>query len=457
MHDTRRLRKNDGVPARRSALTVVALVALAAPASALAHANLRLAAPAVRARLGSSPARIRLVFDQPVKAFANSIVVQSERGRIVSAPARNGGDSREVVTTLRFLPRGAYTVRWQALSADGHVVAGLYTFGVRMAAPPPTEAFGTTGPTRAEQLVRWGYFSALALLIGGLGFRLLVLPAAVPIRVQRRFYLTTGIGAAALLELGILSFFLRAEDVLRLPFTRFLDSDLSPIAAGTRYGTAFIVMTLGFAFVAALLFLAWLGETRWLLWCAFGLSLAFSSGLSLSGHSAVDPGSSWKSELADWVHLSAAMLWVGGLVQLALTVWPLAPKLRRSAFRRFSRVASLLLLALLSGGIYLSLVRFPRLADLWRFEYGRVLLLKLALVAVAVAWGAVHHFLVASRLVTQSAPPSSIRNSLLGESTVAITVLLLTATLVNTAPPPPLTPPPPAQAAGAHAAGTHLP
>ena len=29
-------------------------------------------------------------------------------------------------------------------------------------------------------------------------------------------------------------------------------------------------------------------------------------------------GSSWKTELADWAHLSAACLWIGGLVQLAV-------------------------------------------------------------------------------------------------------------------------------------------
>ena len=65
-------------------------------------------------------------------------------------------------------------------------------------------------------------------------------------------------------------------------------------------------MTLGFALVAALLFLAWLPDRRALLWAAFVLGLGFASGLSLSGHSAADAGASWLSELADWVHLSAA-------------------------------------------------------------------------------------------------------------------------------------------------------
>src|SRR5204862_5701921 len=112
---------------------------------------------------------------------------------------------------------------------------------------------------------------------------------------------------------------------------RLLYGDLSPIASGTRFGTAFIAMTLGFALVAALLFLSWLLERRVLLWLAFGVALGFASGLSLSGHSAADAGSSWKSELADWVHLSAACLWLGGLLPLAVGVWPPPPEPRRQA------------------------------------------------------------------------------------------------------------------------------
>ena len=73
-------------------------------------------------------------------------------------------------------------------------------------------------------------------------------------------------------------------------------------------------MELGFAFVAALLFLAWLTERQWLLWPAFLLSLGLGSGLSLASHQSDDRG--WLPSFADWVHLSAATLWIGGLLSL---------------------------------------------------------------------------------------------------------------------------------------------
>jgi copper transport protein len=311
------------------------------------------------------------------------------------------------------------------------VVSGVYRFGVRVAAPPPTEAYGAaSGPTRGEDIVRWLYFAALALLTGGLGFRLLILPRTVPARVERRLFVITAIGVVAVVHVGVAAFIMRAEDALQLPFGRLLYGDLSPVAEGTRFGQAFIAMTLGFTWVAAFLFLAWLTKRRALLWPAFGLALVLGAGLSLSGHSAV--GSSWYTELADWVHLSAAVLWVGGLVQLAASVWPAAPELRRESFLRFARLAPVLIAVLVAAGVYLSILRLPSLSDLWTSSYGQVLLVKLGLVSLALAWGGFHHFIVRPRLErTRWAG-----RSLVGEGAVAMTILLLAAILVNAKPPP---------------------
>ena len=171
-----------------------------------------------------------------------------------------------------------------------------------------------------------------------------------------------------------MAFLLRGEDTLQLPFRRFLYDGLSPIAGGTRFGVAFITMELGFAFVTALLFLAWLTDKRVLLWPVFILGLCLASGLSLSGHSAADAGHSWLSELADWVHLSAAILWIGGLVQLVAVVWPAAPELRRTAFLRFPRLATVPVALLLVAGTDPSILPLPHVHAPWTTGYGHVLL-----------------------------------------------------------------------------------
>ena len=382
---------------RRAAIVVVLAAALAFPAGAFAHASLRLESPGFRQTLKTAPRQVVLEFDQSVSSLPNAIVVLDRNGDNLVRSVRAIPARRALVATLPRLPRGPYTIRWEALSNDGHVVSGVYTFGVGVKAPLVTDAVGAQGPTTAEHVVRWLYFLAFALLVGGLGFRLLVLRGPLSPSAERRFYWVTGIGAVATLEVGIVGFLLRAEDALQLGFSRFLYGDLSPISGGTRVGQTFIVMELGFAFLSAALFLAWLTGRRWLLWLAFAMGLVFSSGLSLSGHSAADAGHSWLTELVDWVHLTAAVL--------------------------------------VGAGTYLSVLRFPHLRDLWSTGYGQVLLVKLALVALALLWGAVHHFVARPR-IESGRVTGLLSRSLLGESEVAMAVLLAAAVLVDSKPPP---------------------
>ena len=115
---------------RRAA--VVTLLALAFPAAASAHATLRFTTPSFRAELQHGPPVIRLQFDQRVKVLPGAVKVLNDAGKEFAAPARARGT--EVVARVGALPRGAYTVRWQALSADSHVVSGVWTFGVRVPA-----------------------------------------------------------------------------------------------------------------------------------------------------------------------------------------------------------------------------------------------------------------------------------------------------------------------------------
>jgi methionine-rich copper-binding protein CopC/uncharacterized membrane protein len=308
----------------RRALPICIVVALALPASAFAHASLLKASPSYKQELAHAPHWIALTFDQDVELIPNAVVVLNRHGVDLAKPARV--DGARLIVPVRALPRGPYTVRWKALSTDGHVVSGVYTFGVAVPAPPVTDAVGAQGPTTTEHIVRW------------------------------------------------------------------------------------------------------VTDRRGLLWVAFLLGLGFASGLSLSGHSSVSD----TEEVADWVHLAAATLWVGGLVQLGLVVWPAAPEFRATAFRRFSRLATVCVAVLISAGTYLSIERLPALHDLWRSGYGHVLLVKLGLVTLALLWGAAHQFIAMPRLERHGA---RLARSLLGESAVAMAVLLAAAVLVDSKPP----------------------
>jgi copper transport protein len=401
---------------KRLALLCAAAAALLAPGSAFAHATLAGTSPSTQSTVDVPPTSVVLRFDQSVTITARAIEVFAEDGRKLSGPAVTSKSGRWVTVPVTGAKRGeAYTVRWRATSSDGHSGSGVFTFGVGVKAPAPTEAFGSTGPTWTDDAARWAFFVALALLIGTMGIRLLVLREPLPERLSNWLYGLTAAGGIAVINVGIAAFVMRAADALQVPFVDLLYGDLSPIATKTRFGVAFVLMTLGYAAVTALVLLA--------------------TGLSLSGHQGVEPNSTILTETADWLHLVAACLWVGGLVALATCVWTLAPELRRKGFLGFSRLATVLVAILLLAGVYLSIARLASIDQLWTTSYGQTLLVKIGIVCVALAWGAVHHFVVRPRLERGEDAPRRIGRSLLGESTIAILVLLLAAVLVNGRPP----------------------
>jgi len=86
-------------------------------------------------------------------------------------------------------------------------------------------------------------------------------------------------GGLASLNVGIAAFVMRAADALQLPFVDLLYGDLSPMATKTRFGIAFIAMTLGFALVTALVLVDPL-----LVWSVgFWLSVGATAGVSTVG------------------------------------------------------------------------------------------------------------------------------------------------------------------------------
>ena len=416
-------------------LVAVAAVALVVPGTALAHVTLISSDPITQSRVDTPPQEVRLRFSQPVTITSNAVQVLAPNGRVLSGTARTEDDGYVVVAPVSGLADDTgYTVRWRVIGEDGHSPAGVFTFGVGVAAPPPTDAVGASGTTWRDDVARWALFGALALLIGPLVVRLLILRGPIPELLEKRFHLVSVVAAFLVIDAGIVAFVLRASNALQLPIADLPYGDLQPFAEKTRFGVAFLVMTLGFGVIAALLLVGWVFDRLELRWPALALAVALSSGLSLSGHQATEPNASALAELADWLHLVAASVWVGGVAALAFLIWPLAPSLRRTAFIGFARLAVLLVAVMVLAGAYLALVRLPEFSDLWETVYGRLLLMKAAIVAIALVWGAVHHFVVRPRLEAGEEP--DVHPSLVGEAIVAFSVLLAAAILTNVAPPP---------------------
>lgn len=121
--------------------------------------------------------------------------------------------------------------------------------------------------------------------------------------------------------------------------------------------------------------------------------------LSTSSHAGAVPGSAW-AVLADYLHLLAAAAWLGGLLLLATLIWQHWREDSANAtgrlrlLRRFSFLASFSVFVLVFTGLFNSLVELPALESLWTTAYGRVLLLKLVLVALALGVALLNNLLV---------------------------------------------------------------
>jgi putative copper export protein len=122
----------------------------------------------------------------------------------------------------------------------------------------------------------------------------------------------------------------------------------------------------------------------------------------------------WLDAVAHFLHLAGAIVWIGGMAFLAFAAGPvlrreLPPADRLRVYnlvgRRFRAMEGLALLALLGSGVY-------KLASVWSTlnwadAFGRIRVVKLHLVAVALVLTVLHGFVWGPRLVDLRDRPDS--------------------------------------------------
>ena len=116
-------------------------------------------------------------------------------------------------------------------------------------------------------------------------------------------------------------------------------------------------------------------------------------------------------------------------------VWPLAPALRRTAFLGFSRIATVLVAVLVLAGTYLSISRLPTVSDLWTTSLRTGHCSSRSRSSASRSVGGRCTTSSCGRDSSEVRTPRGLRRSLIGESTLAILVLLVAAVLVNARPP----------------------
>lgn len=128
-----------GLTTARHALPIVIIallvVALAGPHRASGHAKLLRARPSPGSTVSVAPAIVRAWFNDELDPKGSTLIVTDRRGRRVD----DGGggvdlddlDRTSMLTRLRSIGPGVYTVTWKAVSADDRYVAkGTFRFTV---------------------------------------------------------------------------------------------------------------------------------------------------------------------------------------------------------------------------------------------------------------------------------------------------------------------------------------
>jgi copper transport protein len=432
-----------GTRSWRAGLLAAILVLLATPASAGAHASLIQATPRWGTEVGEAPSALRMVFDEDVvPQYARVAVVAANGSDLAGQPHVTGS---VVVVPLRSGQVGSYTVRWRMVASnDGHLTEGAYSFGVRVRPLPPAPVNGLSVPV-APQLLAWIQFLGIVLTGGLLTVRALVWAPALEAlggggAPDAPVAIWAGVAGAILaVHAGVLAFLTGAYPIVGGGLANFVNTEIEPIRVGTHLGQAWTLMTFAWFGVLMLLVAAWVTPRRreLLLGLAGALALGIAFGLSWASHPASRGG---LALIADYVHLLAAALWVGGFAGVALAVAAarslpdsVRETVARTSIVRFSSVAVAAVAAAVGAGLYLAVRELPDPSALLSTRYGITLLAKSTVVFGALALGGYHRRFVVPRL-RAGVPVMTIRRTLLLELGFLLAALALAAILSQTAP-----------------------
>jgi len=418
-----------------TALGLGLLLVVAAASPAAAHASLASVDPPDGARLDESPAVVRLIFTEPVSADLGGIRVLDGDGDQVQVGAARVDGAAVEVDLQPDLPDGTYVVSFRVISADGHPVRGGSVFGVGDGAVD-TGALGRVegeGSDRTWEVVgavgRGFAYAGVLLAAGGVAFLVLVHRDG-----EERVTLLRLVWAAALLGATASMIALPVQAALGTgqgPGSIFDDGVLQDVAAD-GVGLALVLAIVGVTLAVALV-----ERQRWL--ALAGAAVAAGS-FAATGHTRAGSGATLATG-ADLTHLLVTATWGAGLVLLALT---LVLRRRRgipdgdtvALVGRFSSLATVTLLAVGVTGTFLGWSEVRTLDALTGSGYGRLLLVKVAAVAVVALLGAYNHFRLVPALTRgkTTAALAQLATTLRLEALALVAVIGLTAVLVVVTP-----------------------
>ncbi|HWK89038.1 MAG TPA: CopD family protein [Longimicrobium sp.] len=452
---------------RRARVLAAALACMLAPRVAAAHTGIQRTSPANGDTVRAEVREVRMRFTRGVETSLTTLVLRRGGQRVPAGSITTvGTDAREFVLPLsQPLTPGAYEAEWRTAGADGHVLTGRFRFVVEagpagLAAPPSAAAAEDAKPPQepepvAEEAasdaarplavaVRWGWFLALLGMIGTVAFRHGVLrrlerdPDLRDVAARGEYgawVLGWGMAAvSALTLLGRLWLQVRALGGSDRPWE---GPQLDMLLTSTGWGLAWVLQALAtVGFVTGLL-VARAPHGRSAGWMGAAVAAVLLAAVpALSGHAASAARWAAPAIISDWLHVLSAGVWLGTLAVVLAVGLPAALSVRPAAGDAIARmVGAFSPMALAAGGVVgttgliSAWVQLGTPANLWGTYYGRMLLLKLALLIGVAAMGFYNWRRVLPRLGDETGA-ARLRRSARAEVGLGALVVLVTAVLV---------------------------
>jgi len=424
---------------KRSWLVIaVVLAALTATPAAFAHAILQESNPGSNSVVRTSPKTVSLRFNEAVEtAFGSIRVYDCGGGRVDSGTISRPTKDSVAVAIERKLAQGTYTVTWRVISADSHPVAGAFVFNVKKAnAGSCKQVFGATTPGTIDALFKFmrGLDFALILLVigGAIALAVVLRSAAVELRT-RLFRILAGLSFGLAIA-AALCIVLQGAVAGGFGLSEAFRWDTIHSVLETRFGHAFL-WQIGIAIVVGALALMASRSRRLEFLPLFSLLLIPT--ISAAGHART---SGALALFLDVFHVAAASTWVGGLAFTVLALllagadrWPLCSR----AVPRFSLLAVVSVVVLITAGSIRGYQEVKAFHGLWDTTYGRLLLVKIALVLPLLLIGLYNNRFAVPRLKRNTASTGERRRFLRAAGTelvIMATIVGVTAVLVTEPP-----------------------
>ncbi|OAE97319.1 hypothetical protein AYJ54_35020 [Bradyrhizobium centrolobii] len=251
------------------------------------------------------------------------------------------------------------------------------------------------------------HFAATAIMVGDVIFRTVIAApsfrpdAAAPAAFEAPTLRVSWLGLGVAVISGAIWLLLQAASMSGMPLDEAMSADvLSTVINETQFGQV-TTLRAGLAVcLAACLVYHRVAIAQWL---GFAAAVAFAASLAWIGHAGSTVGEAGYLHLAaDALHLTATAAWIGGLASLILFLGAAcqskAVSITRDVVGRFSMMGVVSVLTLLLTGFINAAILVGSMHALIVTEYGRLLLLKLVLIALMLILALINRLVLTPRL-----------------------------------------------------------